>query len=883
MATVRGDSIEPRPPAGNPSNSGTQICPCCLVTKPVTSFPAEPTSPTPGGVRAGFCASCATLPAISDPGVGRSCSLCREAKPASGFHDVAPGGGGGGRMIQFYCRDCKAELSRKKCDKRQLRPLGDFPRDSSEDGGPDSRHHECDGADVASGRPKRRRIAAPADSAAAGASDWRTCSACGTTKMGSQFTDGVGEVASLCIACGPPSPATEAAPATPSRAPGPASQATPAASAEPLKTCSKCGAAKPSGGFYMGSSKRDRLSPSCRDCHAAYKRACATEQQAPGTAAHRASAAAASTRGGAPRAAPAAGGEAVKTCKMCEAAKPRSAFTKDAQNMDGLCARCRDCNKAARTGALVTAAPAVGAPGPAPRATPAAGGEKVKACSKCGEAKPRSGFHKDADGLHSRCRACDTASGRAGRNGPQDAAAAAPGPGPRTARRSEGQKECAACGVAKDRGCFGRDAGRRDGLRTRCKWCYDNRRSSCAGGGQAEKGQRRRDAAGAAGAAETSAQAAAPTGRDLNPPRTAGARPLKTCARCKAAKPRDAFHRDCSNKDGLQSSCKACRSIRGVRAATRVAACPQPPAASAPPAREGALKTCSRCHKAQPHGAFHRNSGSRDGLQAHCRACRASSRQGGNRAPAASPAPPPPDSALKTCSRCHKAQPPGAFYRDIAKGDGRQAFCRACKAKASRGRGRSATRPAAPSPSFADGGQRRHAAGTEPPRRVAADSGSCRLRQLQGRVDAAEEAEVAAEEEEEGPSEFNGALGSSGAARCARSGVPPGEPGPSREAPPAEAPAAAAAGVPAAAPPAEARPPRPSAASAEGKAAEAAAAAVRPLLTVDHSEATQQRLLRRLGAGACAVLLRDEGSLPAASRELVLLRVEALVEEALMS
>jgi len=74
----------------------------------------------------------------------------------------------------------------------------------------------------------------------------------------------------------------------------------------------------------------------------------------------------------------------------------------------------------------------------------------------------------------------------------------------------------------------------------------------------------------------------------------------------------------------------------------------------------------------------------------------------------------------------------------------------------------------------------------------------------------------------------------------------------------------------------------PVAALPRDRGAEAAATAVRPVLTPAHPVALQRRMLQKLGAQACAVLLRDEGQLTSAARELVTQRYEQLVEEAAM-
>eukprot|EP00873_Tetraselmis_striata_P003411 jgi/Tetstr1/423675/TSEL_014309.t1 len=69
----------------------------------------------------------------------------------------------------------------------------------------------------------------------------------------------------------------------------------------------------------------------------------------------------------------------------------------------------------------------------------------------------------------------------------------------------------------------------------------------------------------------------------------------------------------------------------------------------------------------------------------------------------------------------------------------------------------------------------------------------------------------------------------------------------------------------------------------QDKAAEAAASSVRPFLAAGHSAAMQKRMLQKLGAQACAALLRgEEGSLPLASRALAMQHYKRLMNKAML-
>ncbi|MBE8475404.1 endonuclease VII domain-containing protein [Streptomyces justiciae] len=93
---------------------------------------------------------------------------------------------------------------------------------------------------------------------------------------------------------------------------------------------------------------------------------------------------------------------------------------------------------------------------------------------------------------------------------------------------------------------------------------------------------------------------------------------VKRCSRCKENKPRAAFARNKSARDGLQAYCKECWSAyhqaRQLAKGKNVR-----PRVETP---EG-HKFCRSCGEIKPHSEWHRNATASDGLATCCKACKA--------------------------------------------------------------------------------------------------------------------------------------------------------------------------------------------------------------------------------------------------------------------
>ncbi|MER5880613.1 MULTISPECIES: endonuclease VII domain-containing protein [unclassified Streptomyces] len=90
------------------------------------------------------------------------------------------------------------------------------------------------------------------------------------------------------------------------------------------------------------------------------------------------------------------------------------------------------------------------------------------------------------------------------------------------------------------------------------------------------------------------------------------------CSRCKQNKPRAAFARNKSMRDGLQVYCRECsaehyRQRQEAKGRTVRAKVPVP----------SGHKRCPQCQVARPHAEWERNKSSSDGWASYCRECRA--------------------------------------------------------------------------------------------------------------------------------------------------------------------------------------------------------------------------------------------------------------------
>lgn len=147
---------------------------------------------------------------------------------------------------------------------------------------------------------------------------------------------------------------------------------------------------------------------------------------------------------------------------------------------------------------------------------------------------------------------------------------------------------------------------------------------------------------------------------------------MKKCTRCGAAKaPRD-FHRNASEKDGLQRHCKDCarENQRQLAAKNQARA----------PVATGS-KICSMCGKTKPRASFGIDRARKDGRSYYCRDCFAPRKKARNKRRRdqrqaelrEDPA------ATKQCKQCGLVLPVAAFTPNLWNPDGREHRCRDCR------------------------------------------------------------------------------------------------------------------------------------------------------------------------------------------------------------
>eukprot|EP00873_Tetraselmis_striata_P003413 jgi/Tetstr1/423677/TSEL_014311.t1 len=452
MADDATGAASPPAAGSHPISIIKQTCPCCLVTKPVSSFPAAPSSTT-GTERASFCAKCLCAPAVSQPAGNRMCTRCRTSKPASAFHGAAPRQGRGGLMTA-YCRQCKAELCRmmgakraapatdiKACASCQQRNLPiDFYAGAPNGADSDRR---CSACAAAARPPKRQRTTAPNEAAGAapppraGPRDpqdlLQTCAKCLLAKDQGAL-DRRPECRDCCRAaharrsCRTARRAArreaEPAPALmPSTRPGRALGDVPSGSAK-QKRCGTCRALKATAFFGKLASAQDGLRPTCKPCrnegHRKWRRSRQVREAATDSR---------GTSSGAPA--------SPKRCSTCEAVKPRSALCRKSRSSDGLNYQTRACiaayhrdrfevGEAAASHDPSCGARQAGADGSGwdpsggaapPRQSKGSGSHRaatgqLERCDICAEVKPRGAFHRRSifsrDGHRPICRACQS-------------------------------------------------------------------------------------------------------------------------------------------------------------------------------------------------------------------------------------------------------------------------------------------------------------------------------------------------------------------------------------------------------------------------------------------------------------------------------------------
>ena len=274
---------------------------------------------------------------------------------------------------------------------------------------------------------------------------------------------------------------------------------------------------------------------------------------------------------------------------------------------------------------------------PVPQQDPASETETApgtKRCSRCGEQKELGAFRKNTasrDGLQSSCKPCRNA---------VDAARK------RKLRTGEipyievHEKVCTQCQECLSVTAFAKDRKCRDGLQCWCKVCQK--------AAQIERASKRRT----------------------------GEIPYievheKVCTQCQECLPATAFTKKTASRDGLGTSCKPCNSSAQTERVSKLRT-------GEIPYIEVHEKVCTQCQECLPVTAFAKTTASRDGLQSSCKPCR-NAVDAARKRKLRTGEIPYIEVHEKVCTQCQECLPVTAFVKNTASRDGLHASCKACR------------------------------------------------------------------------------------------------------------------------------------------------------------------------------------------------------------
>lgn len=149
----------------------------------------------------------------------------------------------------------------------------------------------------------------------------------------------------------------------------------------------------------------------------------------------------------------------------------------------------------------------------------------------------------------------------------------------------------------------------------------------------------------------------------------------KSCTVCKESLPLSQYHTSTHSRDGRQSACRPCTSVRRRRAREALRANPVDPPES---------KTCPICEQVKPGAEFYRDRNSGDGASGYCRVCTVARHHAWRADRRARDTIPIPES--KPCPKCRVTKSASEFALDRSKTDGLATHCRSCRSAASRAR-----------------------------------------------------------------------------------------------------------------------------------------------------------------------------------------------------
>jgi len=145
----------------------------------------------------------------------------------------------------------------------------------------------------------------------------------------------------------------------------------------------------------------------------------------------------------------------------------------------------------------------------------------------------------------------------------------------------------------------------------------------------------------------------------------------KTCLSCKCTLPAEAFHHSNKTKDGLRSTCKACRKARQKEVQARY----QQERAQYPITE----KTCASCKHTLPIASFYLDKNTKDGYAVYCKECALRKQEGYVKTWEERRLATPHSILKKTCSRCHRTLAIDRFTKNQYGSDGYSGACKDCE------------------------------------------------------------------------------------------------------------------------------------------------------------------------------------------------------------
>ncbi len=145
----------------------------------------------------------------------------------------------------------------------------------------------------------------------------------------------------------------------------------------------------------------------------------------------------------------------------------------------------------------------------------------------------------------------------------------------------------------------------------------------------------------------------------------------KTCSQCQRTLPADAFHHSTNTKDGLRSTCKACRKAYHIKVQARY----QQERAQ----HTKTEKTCTSCKRTLPFASFYYDKNTKDGYAVYCKKCAQHKQETYIRTWEKRRSATPLKIQKKTCNHCNRTLLLHHFSKNRNNSDGYNSNCKDCE------------------------------------------------------------------------------------------------------------------------------------------------------------------------------------------------------------